>query len=160
MEVTYENVKKWFDNYFKACNKNMGPMRQYRIWKNIFNAGLSVLDVYCAARYHEITGVPWRVPDDHGTPRFHEEFTPQYYVIDLKRMVVVAQFQIQFSDENTGKVWLPMQASCHYHLILDKSGDLKIKKIQYWTAAISPDVTPSAELWYKYRDQALAKKKK
>ena len=26
MEITYENVAKWFDGYFEACNKNMGPL--------------------------------------------------------------------------------------------------------------------------------------
>ena len=71
-------------------------------------------------------------------PGLHEELTPQYYVIYLQRMVVVAQFQIQFNDEHTGKIWPPMQASRHYHIILDKSGELKIKKVQYWTAVLLP----------------------
>jgi hypothetical protein len=160
MEITYENVKKRFDNYFKACNKNMGPLETVPDMEKYFTPDLEfwMYTVPPGTMKLPVFREEFLMTMVH--PGLHEELTPQYYVIDLKRMVVVAQFQIQFSDENTGKVWLPMQASCHYHLILDKSGDLKIKKIQYWTAAISPDVAPSGELWYKYRDQALAKKKK
>ena len=95
-------------------------------------------------------------------PGLHEELTPREYVIDLKRMVVVVQFQLQFTDEPSGRVWPPKQASCHYHLALDKNKELKIKKIVYFTERASPDETKSQEemmaLWAKYREKALKEK--
>jgi hypothetical protein len=97
-------------------------------------------------------------------PGLHEELTPREYVIDLKRMVVVVQFQLQFTDEPSGRVWPAKQASCHYHLVLDKNKDLKIKKIVYFTERSSPDETESQaelmEIWKKYREQALIEQQK
>ena len=82
------------------------------------------------------------------------------YVIDLKRMVVVVRFQLQFTDEPSGRIWPPKLASCHYHIKQDENGDLKITKIVYFTERASPDEAEAqAEmmaLWHKYREQALA----
>jgi hypothetical protein len=97
-------------------------------------------------------------------PGLHEELTPQEYVIDLKRMVVVVRFQLQFNDEPSGRVWPAKQASCHYHLELDKNKDLKIKKIVYFTERAAPDEARSQEemmaLWRKYREKALSEQRK
>jgi hypothetical protein len=70
-------------------------------------------------------------------------------------MVVVVQFQLQFNDEPSGKIWPARQASAHYHFMLDEKKNLKIKKIQYWTEAGPPnEAAPMMELWGKYREKA------
>ncbi len=53
-------------------------------------------------------------------PGLHETLIPRYYVVDVKQMIVVVQFEIRFSDEPTGQTWPPIQASAHYHLVLDE----------------------------------------
>jgi hypothetical protein len=89
-------------------------------------------------------------------PGLHEELAPREYIVDVKRMVVVVQFQLQFNDEPSGKVWPSRQASAHYHFMLDENKNLKIKKIQYWTEVGPPDEgPPMMELWRNYRDKAL-----
>ena len=87
-------------------------------------------------------------------PGLFEEIIPKYYVIDLKQMIVAVQFEIRFSDEPSAKEWDPIQASAHYHLFVDESGDLKIRQIHYWTEALPRDLF---EYWAKYRGEALAK---
>lgn len=159
MEITYENVAKWFDDYFEACNKNMGPLETVPKLEKYFAPDLEFC-MYTAPDWvkEPLSREGLLMLMVH--PGLHEELTPQYYVIDVKRMVVVVQFQIQFNDEPSGKVWSPVQASCHYHIMLDESRDLKIKKIQYWTEAASPnDLALLFDLWDKYREQAPKKKR-
>jgi len=155
MELTYDNVSKWFDGYFKACNKNMGPLETVPNIKKYFAPELEFW-MYTAPPFVKVPLSREGLLMLMVHPGLHEELTPQYYVIDLKRMVVVVQFQIQFTDEPSGKVWPPIQASCHYHIKLDENKDLKIKKIQYWTEAVSPsDLAPLGDLWIKGKDKAL-----
>ena len=69
-------------------------------------------------------------------------------------MIVVVQFQLQFTDQKSKKVFPPKQASAHYHLILDENRKLQIKKIQYWTESSAPDVmAPMYALWNEYREK-------
>ena len=73
-------------------------------------------------------------------------------------MVVVVQFQLQFTDETSGTTWPPREASCHYSIRLDENKDLKITQIKYWTETGVPttDTKPNMmDLWRQYRDQAL-----
>ena len=158
MELTYDNIAKWFDAYYDAFNKNAGPLKTVPNMERYFAPDLEFW--------------PYNMPDTKQPssreellmtmvhPGLHEELTPLEYVIDLKRMVVVVRFQLQFNDEPSGRVWPARQASCHYHLTLDENEELRIKKIVYFTECTSPDDAASqAEmmaLWKKYREQALA----
>lgn len=159
MKVTYENVARWFDGYFKACNQNMGPLETVKNLEKYFTPDLQFW-MYTAPGYVKspLTREGLLMLMVH--PGLHEELTPQYYAIDVKRMINVVQFQIQFSDQTTGRLWAPTQASCHYHLTLDEDNDLKIKKIQYWVEVSPPEeVKLLFELWDKYRDEAVGKKR-
>ncbi len=94
-------------------------------------------------------------------PGLHEELTPRNYVVDLKKNIVVVQFQLQFTDEPSGKKWPPKQASAHYTIALDKNKDLKIKKIEYFVEYRSPEETGNLrELWAQYKEKALKAQKK
>jgi hypothetical protein len=50
--------------------------------------------------------------------------------------------------------WATLQASAHYHLAIDESGMLKIRRIYYWTEALPADLF---EIWARRREEALAK---
>ena len=69
-------------------------------------------------------------------------------------MIVAVQFKIRFTDKPTGTKWQPVQASAHYHLVIDESGNLKIRRIYYWTEALPADVF---EIWARRREEALKK---
>ncbi len=159
MEITYDNIVKWFDAYFETFNKNAGPLKTARIMKQYFTPDL------------EFWGYNQPGPGSRPStreqllmtmvhPGLHEHLTPRDYVVDLKQLMVVVQFQVQFSDEPSGKLWPPKQASAHYHLILDENKELKIKKILYFMEHRPPEESDYRELWAKYRDQELAKYKK
>ena len=160
MEITYENVAKWFDGYFEDVNKNQGDLEVIPNLKKYFAPDLEFI-MYTIPPLPKASFVT-RPMSREGLlilfvhPGLHEGLIPQYYVVDLKKMIVVVQFEIRFSDQVSGKTWPSMQASAHYHLVLDENKDLKIRKIQYWTEAASPDdLALLFNLWLKRKDEAL-----
>lgn len=161
MELTYNNIAKWFDEYYAAFNKCAGPLKTVPNMEKYFAPELEFWPYNMPGTTQPSSRETLLMTMIH--PGLHEELTPLEYVIDLNRMIVVVRFQLQFNDEPSGRVWPAKQASCHYHLKQDENGDLKIIKIVYFTEHGSPDEvkaqTEMMELWHKYREQALAEKK-
>ncbi len=160
MEPTYNNLAKWFDAYYQDFNKSSGPFKTFRNMEKYFTPDLEFWPYNMPGTKTPSSREQLLMTMVH--PGLHEELTPREYVIDLKRMVVVVQFQLQFNDEPSGRVWPPKQASCHYHLVLDKNKELKIKKIVYFMERASPEDTKGQQemmaLWAKYREKALKEK--
>jgi hypothetical protein len=157
MEITYDNIVKWFDAYFEAFNKNAGPLKTSMDMKKYFTPDLEFWS------YNQ----PGKRPSSRDAllmsmvhPGLHEHLTPREYAVDLKQMIVVVQFQVQFTDEPSGKIWPPKQTSTHYHLVQDENKELKIKKILYFMEHRPPEESGYRELWAKYREQALAEQEK
>lgn len=157
MEITYDSIVKWFDAYFEAFNKNAGPLKTSMNMKKYFTPDLEFW------AYNQ----PGERPSSREAllmtmvhPGLHEHLTPREYVVDLKQLIVVVQFQVQFSDQPSGKVWPPKQTSTHYHLVLDEKKDLKIKKILYFMEHRPPEESSYRVLWAKYREQAPAEQDK
>ena len=159
MEVTYENIVKWFDTYFQDFNKNAGPLETVPNMEKHFAPDLEFWPYNMSGTTKPLSREELLRTMVH--PGLHEELTPRGYVIDLKRMVVVVHFQLQFTDQPSGRVWPAKQASAHYHLALDENKELKIKKIVYFTERAAPDEAKAQEemmaLWAKYRDEELKK---
>jgi hypothetical protein len=154
MEITYENISAWFDGYFKAFNKYAGPLETVPNMQKYFADDLEFWPYNMASAQRPSSRAQLLMTMVH--PGLHEELTPREYAIDMKRLVNVVQFQLQFNDEPSGKVWPAKQASAHYHLIVDENKDLKIKKIVYFTEAGVPGESGNMmELWMKYRNEAL-----
>ena len=156
MELTYENVVKWFDNYFKTFNKNAGPLETVPNMQKYFAPDLEFWPYNMPGAPRPSSRAQLLMTMVH--PGLHEELTPRYYVVDLKNMIVVVQFQLGFKDEPSETVWPAKQASAHYHIMLDEKKDLKIKKILYWTEASpppEPGTVNTRALWKQYKDQAL-----
>ena len=153
MELTDEKVLEWFDVYFKDVNKNQGDLETVPNLKKYYTSEIEFLMYTSPNTPTAEKPMPREVfLMSFVHPGLHEELIPRYFVVDGKQMIVVVQFEIRFSDKPSGKSWPPIQASAHYHLILDKNKDLKIGKIHYWTEALPEEVF---EFWAKRRDEAL-----
>ena len=154
MEMTYENTKRWFENYFDDICKYQGDLHTVPKLKKFFASDLE-LTMY---------SVPSPQPREPMTrdallmsfvhPGLQEDIIPRCTVIDLKQQVVAVQFEICFSDRVSGKKWDSIQASAHYHLMLDENKNARIKRIHYWTESLPEDIF---EYWSKYRDEALTR---
>jgi hypothetical protein len=154
MEVTYENVSRWFDVYFEDVHKNQGALETVPNLARYFSQDLELM------MYTGPSAPPAALMSRDALlisfvhPGLFEEIIPKYYAIDLRQMIVVVQFEIRFSDEPSGKKWTPIQASAHYHLEVDEDSDLKIRRIHYWTERLPADLL---EIWGKYREEALTR---
>ena len=87
MELTYDSIVKWFDEYYKTFNKYTGPLDSPSRMEKYFDPALEFWPYNMPG-----TTVPSSRDDLLRTmirPGLHEELTPREYVIDLKRMVVV-----------------------------------------------------------------------
>jgi hypothetical protein len=156
VEITYENIVSWFNDYFKAFNKNSGPLETVPNMQQYFAPDLQFWAYNMAGAQRPSSREDLLMTMVH--PGLHEELSPREYIVDLQRLVVVVQFQLQFNDEPSGKVWPAKQASAHYHMTLDQNKNLKIKKIVYFTEAGLPgDSGPMMEIWRQYREKALVK---
>jgi hypothetical protein len=156
MEIAYDNIVKWFDAYFEAFNKNAGPLKTAVGMQKYFTPDLEFW-AYNQPGDRPLSRNALLMSMVH--PGLHEHLTPREYVVDLKQMIVVVQFQVQFSDQPSGKVWPPKQASTHYFLVVDENKELKIKKIVYFMENKPSGGSDYRELWAKYREQALAEQK-
>lgn len=151
MELTYDNVIKWFDDYFNAFNENEGNpetaqnMRQYFMPDLEFYSYNMPDEEKPTGREHLISAI------EH--PGFHEVFRPQYYVYDERQKILVAQLHLQFTETATGTVYPAKMASAHYHIVQDDNQELKIKKVLYFVEATSPDEPRLIDRMRKYRQE-------
>lgn len=152
MEVTYESIQKWFENYFDDICKYQGDLATVPKLKKFFASNLEVT-------MYAIPSPQPRKPMTRDAlmisfvhPGLQEDLIPNYYSIDVKQLITVVQFEIRFSDKPSGKTWAPLQASAHYHLLVDENKDLKIRKIHYWTEPLPEDLFG---IWSERREEAL-----
>jgi hypothetical protein len=154
MEFTYENAVRWFDSYFEACNKNQGAIETVVNLKKFFTDDFEFW-MYTAPPFISLPLSREGLLMTFVHPGLHEELSPNYYVIDVKALIVVVQFELQFIDEASGKAWPRLQASAHYHLVLDENEDLKIRTIKYWTQASPVDLQDMFDFWNACKEKAL-----
>jgi hypothetical protein len=155
MELTYEKARKWLDTYFEDVNRNQGSIEVVPNLKKYFTADFEFwMYTGRASMTRPLHRDRFLVLFVH--PGLHETLTPQYYVVDVRQMIVVVQFEVRFVDQLSGTAWPPKQASAHYHLVFDENEEPKIKKIQYWTESFEPEVFASMySSWDDYREKAL-----
>jgi hypothetical protein len=152
MELTYGNILKWFDGYFEDVRKNQGDLKTVPNLRKYFTPDLELM------MYTAPSAPPAKAMSRDALlvsfvhPGLQEDIEPHYCAVDLTKMIVVVQFEIRFSDKPSGKTWAPLQASAHYHLVVDENKELKIRKIFYWTEALPGDLF---EYWAKHREEAL-----
>lgn len=156
MELTYENVSAWFDEYFESVSRNIGPFETVADLAKYFTDDLEFW-MYTPPSFmtSPLNRAEFLLSLVH--PGIHDEMTPRYYVLDLRQNVLVARVTVQFSDEISGEeLGGEIEASAHYHFVLDEAGDLKINRIFYWTETPSPeDIEALARRWEKSKQQAL-----
>jgi hypothetical protein len=152
MELTYEDISRWFDAYFEDVRKSQGDLKTVPNLKKYFASDMELM------MYTSPSSPPAKLMTRDALlisfihPGLYEEITPRCYAIDLKQMIVAVQFEIRFADKPSGTKWAPLQASAHYHLVVDKNKDLKIKRIYYWTETLPEDLF---EIWAQRRNEAL-----
>ncbi len=155
MELSRENMEKWFDAYFEQVNGSQGSIERAVNLKKYFTPDFQFW-MYTPPPFFQppLSREKFLMLFVH--PGLHEAFRLGYYVIDVDRLMAVVKFEIQFVHEASGVSFPPKQCSAHYHFALDENKDLKIKAIEYWTQSSSPgEMDPMYKLWSECREKAL-----
>ena len=153
MELTYDNISKWFDVYFESVRINQANPETVPNLKRYFAPDLELSMYTSPSGKISMSRDALLISFIH--PGLHEEIVPRYYIIDVLQRMVAVQFEIRFKDGPSDKTWAPIQASAHYYLAVDENGELSIGEIHYWTEALPEDLM---ELWARRREDALTKK--
>lgn len=154
MGPTYNQVKKWFDGYFNAVNECMGPLETVPQIGRFLTPDLQFV-MHTAPPFIKspLSREEFLLALVH--PGLKDRMTPKYYAIDLKQMVTVARIEVRFSDESSGEeLTAPIQASCHYHFVVDQNDEIKIDLIEYWTES-QPAEPRLFEMMVRTKDDAL-----
>ena len=102
MEFTYENILKWFEGYFEDVRKSQGALDTVPNLRRYFAPDLELM-MYTApsAPARSMSRDALLLSFVH--PGLHEDIIPRCFVIDVKQMIVVVQFEIRFSDKPSRK---------------------------------------------------------
>lgn len=154
MDISYESITSWLDTYFEDCNRSQGAVADVKRLAKYFT------DDY---RFHMYTAPPFvKTPLSRTDflmlfvhPGLYEGLRPQYYVIDVHRLMVVVKFEFDFVEEESGRRWESLSASAHYHLVQDDDSGLRIKMIEYWTQSSPDDRQSLFDSWLGRKEKAL-----
>ena len=152
MEWTYDEIAKWFEGYFEAVCKYQGNLETVPNLKKYFAADLELIMYTAPSSPPAVSMSLDELLISFVHPGLQEDIAPQYFAIDLRKMIVAVQFKIRFMDKPTGTKWPSIQASAHYHLEVDESRNLKIARIYYWTEKLPEDLFG---YWASHREKAL-----
>lgn len=157
MKLSYDEIVSWLDSYFESCNKHQAGPDDVANLTRWFSPDLEFM-MYTPPPFFTPPLSRQQLLMLFVHPGIREHLLPQYYAIDLEKSIAVVQFEIRFVEEASGRAWKPLQASCHYHLVQDGEGSIRIGKIKYWTQSHDPDddFAPLFEKWMAAKDRALA----
>jgi hypothetical protein len=149
MESAYASMVDFMDRYFRDYNRFGGDTRTLPKMLKYYLPGIELHSFTLnAQRPFNLQRILLAMTH----PGLHEEFTVNYYVVDIRRKVVVVQLKNQFSEEASGKSYPPKQLSVYYYLVKSPESDYKIKKILFFVEARSPDEIKMVDIIKKYQN--------
>ncbi len=157
MEFTYDNMVKFMDNYFQDYNQNAGNPQTLPKMRKYYTPAVQLFSYTLNSQMPHNQD---RILQSMLHPGLHEEFTPHYYVVDVKRRAVVVQMQNQFTEESINKSYPSKQLSVHYYLAHDNNKEFKINKILFFVEARPVGEEKMADLIKKYQKNLSPDEKK
>lgn len=138
MEITFESVSAFFDDYFNTLEECMGPIEKVPKIARFFAEDME----FHFMSYNEFSpGRPLTREEVLGIfihPGVKEKIVPLYYTVNLKEKICVVLFEDQISD-STGNLGKKFYCSVHYTFRQEADGSLKIIKILDFTGDQDPE---------------------
>ena len=153
MEFKYDNVRKWFEDYFEEFNECNGDPQKVPNMEKYFTEDLQFISY--------MVGV--KRPDDRQGllnsmihPGLLEDLKPEVMVIDEHSKSVAVILRVQFREVPTDTLF-PAKRNCAiYQLVDDGKGGMKISSISYFAEHRPPEEIDMKTLMKKYREQSLS----
>jgi hypothetical protein len=136
MELTYDNILRFFQEYFPAYNAYaQNPDTTYRMF-DYFAPDLE-FNPYVHGLEHTTSAKEFLdIMSSH--PSSYETIIPEDIIIDEKRAVVCVLSRTEVTDRNTGQVVVKKQYLPRYQLILDENNTIKIKGLVFFWEVLPP----------------------
>jgi hypothetical protein len=146
MELTYDSIVKWMQDYFKAYSTyGQDPKTVHRM-NDYFTPDLEFIP-YIAALRGPITSRDDFLHVTTSHPSWYETLTPEDITVDEKRKVAVILFKLEVIDRKTGEVVVKKRALSHYQLVLDEKNTIKIKRIRFFWEVLPAGVPEFYDLY-------------
>jgi hypothetical protein len=138
MEITNENVSAWFDKYFETVAKT-SEIESIPGFARFFTEDFE---------YVYYTMPPVEVLSDKADregilksfmhPGIHEIIKPEFYLMDLKKMIVAVRLYDQIISDTAGVI-AKFNGCAIYYMVPAKDMGIKIRKIEFFTENQSPE---------------------
>lgn len=153
MELTYDNILKWMNEYFKVYSTYGQDAKTADRMNDFFTPDLRFIPYIAGIGGPE--GGFFSRDEFISTAKSHsywyEKLTPIDITIDVNRKVVAVLFGMEVIDRKTGDVAVKKSALAHYELALDENNLIKIKTIRFFWEVLPPGVP---EFYDLYEDDA------
>jgi hypothetical protein len=138
MEINYETVSAWFDKYFETVAKT-SEIESIPGFARFFTEDFE---------YTYYTMPPVDVlsekADREGIlksfmhPGIHELIRPEYYLMDLKKLIVAVRLYDQIVSDTAGVI-AKFNGCAIYFMVPAEDMGIKIRKIEFFTENQSPE---------------------
>ena len=149
MKPTYDNIKKWFKDYFETYSKYGQKPETADRMKDFFAPDLRFIP-YIAGIGGPEGGFRSRdefIQTAKSHPSWYERLIPDDITIDERRKVAVVLFRMEVVDTKKNEVVIKKSALAHYELILDENKTIKIKTIRFFWEVMPPGAKEFYEIF-------------
>lgn len=145
MKLTYDNIKKFMQDYFKAYTAYaQNPETTHRMY-DYFAPDFEFIPY--VAGLERFTSRDDFLKKMSAHPSCYETIVPEDIIIDEKRQVVVVLAKADVFDKKTGKVLLSKRYLPRYYLALDKNNTIKIKQVRFFWEVLPPGTPEVHEIF-------------
>jgi hypothetical protein len=136
MELTYDTIVKYMQDYFKTFNAYGQNPRTIHKLDDYFAPDLEFFPYVSGVGHVNSREEFYKVLLSH--PSGNEKLTPDDIIVDLKRQAVVVLIHAEITDSKTKDMLVDKHYFVLYPLALDENKTLKIKKIQLFWEVLAP----------------------
>jgi hypothetical protein len=136
MELTYENILKFMEDYFKAYTAYAQDSKTTHRMHDYFAPDFEFIPYVAGLEHTTDRDEFLSIMSSH--PSSYETLTPEDIIIDERRKVVVVLLKTEVVDRKTGKVAVAKSYLPRYQLGLDENDTIKIKKLQFFWEVLPP----------------------
>jgi hypothetical protein len=149
MELTYDSIMEFFQEYFPAYNAYAQDPDTTQEMHKYYTPDLEFIPYVDGLEHMTSRDEFLRIMSSH--PSSFETIVPQDIIIDEKHAVVCVLAKTEVTDWSTGDVLVKKFYLPRYYLILDENMTIKIKSMEFFWEVLPPG-TPDVHEVFR-RDQ-------
>lgn len=134
MELTYDNMMDFMEEYFRAYSTVAQDPATTHQMREFYAPEFTLVQYF--PRY-AVSDLQLFLDMSSAHPGIQETLEPEYIMIDDRQNRAAVYLKAYFTVKNTGEVVTDM-TSAHYHLKLDEENTIKIEKLILFQAYLEP----------------------